>query len=214
LRVALPECCGKADGIASRSANGSRRGFGTGSRAASQIVLDSTVRTPRRLRSPGSRRGGHGVGGRRLGSQVPQHITSSGQHRRRLGEPRPGSDHLVWRWTPRSSSRLSASRGASPPSKRKSRTSSSTSSRKPIPRSSPAWLPRCLTPCPLPTANGAASRRTCGRDASRSWNPVVDHGSHTSLSSLIPTLPAFQARVVSERHGVLNVSAHDPEAEG
>jgi hypothetical protein len=43
---------------------------------------------------------------------------------------------------------------------------------------------------------------------------TVGHGSDTSLSSLIPTLPAFQARVVSEREGVLNVSAHDPEAEG
>jgi hypothetical protein len=43
---------------------------------------------------------------------------------------------------------------------------------------------------------------------------TVGHGSETSLSSLIPTLPAFQARVVSEREGVLNVSAHDPEAEG
>jgi hypothetical protein len=43
---------------------------------------------------------------------------------------------------------------------------------------------------------------------------TVGHGSDTSLNSLIPTLPAFQARVVSEREGVLNVSAHDPEAEG
>ena len=43
---------------------------------------------------------------------------------------------------------------------------------------------------------------------------TVGHGSDTSLSQLIPTLPAFQARVVSEREGVLNVSAHDPEAEG
>ncbi len=43
---------------------------------------------------------------------------------------------------------------------------------------------------------------------------TVGHGSETSLSTLIPTLPAFQARVVSERDGVLNVSAHDPEAEG
>ena len=43
---------------------------------------------------------------------------------------------------------------------------------------------------------------------------TVGHNSDTSLSSLIPTLPTFQARVVSEREGVLNVSAHDPEAEG
>jgi hypothetical protein len=43
---------------------------------------------------------------------------------------------------------------------------------------------------------------------------TVGHGSDTSLSQVIPTLPAFQARVVSERDGVLNVSAHDPEAEG
>ena len=43
---------------------------------------------------------------------------------------------------------------------------------------------------------------------------TVGHGTDTSLSTLIPTLPAFQARVVNEREGVLNVSAHDPEAEG
>jgi hypothetical protein len=43
---------------------------------------------------------------------------------------------------------------------------------------------------------------------------TVGHGSDTSLSQLVPTLPNFQARVVSERDGVLNVSAHDPEAEG
>jgi hypothetical protein len=43
---------------------------------------------------------------------------------------------------------------------------------------------------------------------------TVSHGSDTSLASLIPTLPAFQARVVSELEGVINVSAHDPEAEG
>jgi len=43
---------------------------------------------------------------------------------------------------------------------------------------------------------------------------TVGHGSDTSLSTLVPTLPNFQARVVSERDGVLNVSAHDPEAEG
>lgn len=43
---------------------------------------------------------------------------------------------------------------------------------------------------------------------------TVSCGSDTSLSQLIPTLPQFQARVVSEREGVLNVSAHDPEAEG
>jgi hypothetical protein len=43
---------------------------------------------------------------------------------------------------------------------------------------------------------------------------TVGHTTDTSLNSLIPSLPAFQARVVSEREGVLNVSAHDPEAEG
>ena len=43
---------------------------------------------------------------------------------------------------------------------------------------------------------------------------TVGHGPEISLSTLIPTLPNFQARVVSERDGVLNVSAHDPEAEG
>jgi hypothetical protein len=43
---------------------------------------------------------------------------------------------------------------------------------------------------------------------------TVGHGTETSLSTLIPTLPAFQARVVNERQGILNVSAHDPEAEG
>jgi hypothetical protein len=43
---------------------------------------------------------------------------------------------------------------------------------------------------------------------------TVGHGPDVSLSTLIPTLPAFQARVVSERDGLLNVSAHDPEAEG
>jgi hypothetical protein len=43
---------------------------------------------------------------------------------------------------------------------------------------------------------------------------TVGHSSETTLNSLIPTLPAFQARVVNEREGVLNVSAHDPEAEG
>jgi hypothetical protein len=43
---------------------------------------------------------------------------------------------------------------------------------------------------------------------------TVGHSSDTSLNQLIPTLPTFQARIVSEREGVLNVSAHDPEAEG
>jgi hypothetical protein len=43
---------------------------------------------------------------------------------------------------------------------------------------------------------------------------TVGHGQDVTLSALIPTLPAFQARVVSEREGLLNVSAHDPEAEG
>jgi hypothetical protein len=43
---------------------------------------------------------------------------------------------------------------------------------------------------------------------------TIGHTADTSLSTLIPTLPAFQARVVNEHDGVLNVSAHDPEAEG
>jgi hypothetical protein len=43
---------------------------------------------------------------------------------------------------------------------------------------------------------------------------TVGHGPDISLGSLIQTLPNFQARVVSEQEGVLNVSAHDPEAEG
>jgi len=43
---------------------------------------------------------------------------------------------------------------------------------------------------------------------------TIGHSVDTSLSTLIPTLPAFQARVVNEHDGVLNVSAHDPEAEG
>ena len=43
---------------------------------------------------------------------------------------------------------------------------------------------------------------------------AVSHSSDTSLGSLIPTLPGFQARVMNEREGMLNVSAHDPEAEG
>jgi hypothetical protein len=43
---------------------------------------------------------------------------------------------------------------------------------------------------------------------------TVGHATDTTLNTLIPTLPNFQARVVSEREGVLNVSAHDPEAEG
>jgi hypothetical protein len=43
---------------------------------------------------------------------------------------------------------------------------------------------------------------------------TVGHAQDTSLGTLIPSLPNFQARVVNEREGVLNVSAHDPEAEG
>jgi hypothetical protein len=43
---------------------------------------------------------------------------------------------------------------------------------------------------------------------------TVGHNPDVELSNLIPTLPQFQARVVNEREGVLNVSAHDPEAEG
>ncbi len=43
---------------------------------------------------------------------------------------------------------------------------------------------------------------------------TVGHGPEVALNTLIPTLPAFQARVVSEHDGMLNVSAHDPEAEG
>ena len=43
---------------------------------------------------------------------------------------------------------------------------------------------------------------------------TVGHSADTSLATVIPTLPQFQARVVNEREGVLNDSAHDPEAEG
>jgi hypothetical protein len=43
---------------------------------------------------------------------------------------------------------------------------------------------------------------------------TVGHSPEISLGSLIQTLPNFQARVVSESDGVLNISAHDPEAEG
>jgi len=43
---------------------------------------------------------------------------------------------------------------------------------------------------------------------------TVGHGDDVSLNSLVPTLPNFQARITSEAKGVLNVSAHDPEAEG
>lgn len=43
---------------------------------------------------------------------------------------------------------------------------------------------------------------------------TVGHNPDVQLNALIPSLPQFQARVVNEREGVLNVSAHDPEAEG
>jgi hypothetical protein len=43
---------------------------------------------------------------------------------------------------------------------------------------------------------------------------TVGHLADTSLATLVPTLPNFQARITSERDGVLSVSAHDPEAEG
>ncbi len=43
---------------------------------------------------------------------------------------------------------------------------------------------------------------------------TVGHTPETNLATLVPTLPNFQARVVSEQDTVLNVSAHDPEAEG
>jgi hypothetical protein len=43
---------------------------------------------------------------------------------------------------------------------------------------------------------------------------TVGHQADTSLATLVPTLPNFQARITSERDGVLSVSAHDPEAEG
>jgi hypothetical protein len=42
---------------------------------------------------------------------------------------------------------------------------------------------------------------------------TVGHSADTSLGELIPALPGFQARVVSLRDGVLNISAHDPETE-
>jgi hypothetical protein len=43
---------------------------------------------------------------------------------------------------------------------------------------------------------------------------TVGHSSDTSPADLIPAMPGFQARVVSQRDGVLDISAHDPETEG
>jgi hypothetical protein len=43
---------------------------------------------------------------------------------------------------------------------------------------------------------------------------TANHSTDTPLGILIPALPGFQARVVSQREGVLNISAHDPETEG
>jgi hypothetical protein len=43
---------------------------------------------------------------------------------------------------------------------------------------------------------------------------TVGHSRDTSLADLIPAMPGFQARVVSQRDGVLDISAHDPETEG
>ena len=40
------------------------------------------------------------------------------------------------------------------------------------------------------------------------------HSADTPLSQLIPALPGFQARVVSQRDGVLSIAAHDPDTEG
>ena len=43
---------------------------------------------------------------------------------------------------------------------------------------------------------------------------TVAHGPDVSLADAVPTLPGFQARVTDTGDGVVNVTAHDPEAEG
>ena len=42
---------------------------------------------------------------------------------------------------------------------------------------------------------------------------AVNHAADVSLRDLIPGLPSFQARVTGTSDGVLNVTAHDPEAD-
>jgi hypothetical protein len=42
---------------------------------------------------------------------------------------------------------------------------------------------------------------------------AVTHGADVSLRDAIPGLPSFQARVTGSSEGVLNVAAHDPEAD-
>jgi predicted AlkP superfamily pyrophosphatase or phosphodiesterase len=42
---------------------------------------------------------------------------------------------------------------------------------------------------------------------------AVNHAADASLRDLIPGLPSFQARVTGTSDGVLNVTAHDPEAD-
>jgi hypothetical protein len=43
---------------------------------------------------------------------------------------------------------------------------------------------------------------------------TVGHGPDLAIRDSVPTLPGFQARVTGSENGVVNVSAHDPEAEG
>jgi hypothetical protein len=42
----------------------------------------------------------------------------------------------------------------------------------------------------------------------------VSHGAELAIRDSVPTLPGFQARVTGVEDGVVQVSAHDPEAEG
>jgi len=43
---------------------------------------------------------------------------------------------------------------------------------------------------------------------------TVAHGRGLAIRDSVPTLPGFQARVTGSEDGVVQVSAHDPEAEG
>jgi len=43
---------------------------------------------------------------------------------------------------------------------------------------------------------------------------AVTHAAETSLRDAIPSLPSFQARVTGSNDNVVNVTAHDPEADG
>jgi hypothetical protein len=43
---------------------------------------------------------------------------------------------------------------------------------------------------------------------------AVSHATETSLRDAIPSLPSFQARVTGSTDGAINVTAHDPEADG